>query len=46
MGDNKTWNRPWEIEEIVDNAHQWSLAGDAGLLKYLEKFSDVNCMLS
>lgn len=38
---DKPWNRCWEIDEIVNNANNWSLAADAGLLKHLEKFSEV-----
>ncbi|KAK4885466.1 hypothetical protein RN001_001737 [Aquatica leii] len=37
---SKSWQRPWSIEEIVQNASNWNLAGDAGILKYLELFSE------
>ncbi|KAB0791810.1 hypothetical protein PPYR_03610 [Photinus pyralis] len=36
----KPWQRPWSTEEITKNAPNWSLAGDAGLLKHLESFSE------
>lgn len=36
----KPWQRPWSTEEIIKNAPNWSLAGDAGLLKHLESFSE------
>lgn len=44
MSENnvKSWERPWSTEEMIENSSNWSLAGDAGLLKYLEEFSDVN----
>ncbi|KAF2882466.1 hypothetical protein ILUMI_23691 [Ignelater luminosus] len=35
-----SWNRAWSAQEIIDNASNWSLAGDAGLLNYLETFSE------
>lgn len=38
---SKSWERPWSIEEIIENAPNWSLAGDVGLLKHLESFSEV-----
>lgn len=40
--NGKPWQKPWATEEIVDNAQNWSLAGDAALLKTLEAFSNVS----
>ncbi|KAF5286996.1 hypothetical protein FQA39_LY16110 [Lamprigera yunnana] len=39
-GPVNSWQRAWTIKEIIDNASNWSLAGDAGLLKYLESYSE------
>lgn len=35
-------NKPWTPATIRENVDNWSLAGDAGLLSYLQNFSDVN----
>ncbi|XP_017786382.1 PREDICTED: WASH complex subunit FAM21 [Nicrophorus vespilloides] len=40
MAMSKDWEHPWTIEEIVENAPNWNLAGDAGLLRHLEQFSE------
>lgn len=40
----KPWQKPWSTEEIIDKAQNWSLAGDAAVLKTLEAFSDVSCL--
>ncbi|KAK3588328.1 hypothetical protein CHS0354_016699 [Potamilus streckersoni] len=36
---DRSWERPWTLEEIRKGASNWSLAGDAGLLLYLQEFS-------
>lgn len=41
QNETKPWERPWTTKEMIDNASDWNLAGDAGLLKYLEDFSEV-----
>ncbi|XP_066881265.1 WASH complex subunit 2A-like isoform X14 [Kogia breviceps] len=33
------WERPWSVEEIRRNSQSWSLAADAGLLQFLQEFS-------
>lgn len=38
---NKSWDHPWTTEEMRKKRREWSLAGDAGLLKHLQQFSDV-----
>ncbi|CAF0880003.1 unnamed protein product [Adineta ricciae] len=38
--NERIWLHPWTVNEMRDNASHWSLAGDAGLLLYLEQFSD------
>ncbi|KAK3928446.1 WASH complex subunit 2 [Frankliniella fusca] len=35
----KSWERSWSTDEMRQNAHSWNLAGDAGLLKHLQEFS-------
>ncbi|CAH1772321.1 unnamed protein product, partial [Owenia fusiformis] len=35
----KAWERAWSVEEIRKGAGNWSLSGDAGLLLYLQEFS-------
>jgi len=34
------WERPWTIEELKQGAAEWTLAADAGLLYYLQEFSN------
>lgn len=38
---DKSWDHPWTTEEMRKKRREWSLAGDAGLLKHLQQFSDV-----
>ncbi|XP_051472876.1 WASH complex subunit 2-like isoform X2 [Apus apus] len=33
------WERPWSLEEIRKGSQSWSLASDAGLLQFLQEFS-------
>ncbi|XP_074763464.1 WASH complex subunit 2-like isoform X5 [Athene noctua] len=33
------WERPWSLEEIRKGSQSWSLASDAGLLHFLQEFS-------
>ncbi|XP_078499233.1 WASH complex subunit 2-like isoform X2 [Lissotriton helveticus] len=33
------WERPWTLEEIRSSSGNWSLAADAGLLNFLQEFS-------
>lgn len=33
------WERAWTTDEMRQHSADWSLAGDAGLLQYLQKFS-------
>lgn len=33
------WERPWSLEEIRRSSQSWSLAADAGLLQFLQEFS-------
>ncbi|XP_054221841.1 WASH complex subunit 2A isoform X15 [Homo sapiens] len=33
------WERPWSMEEIRRSSQSWSLAADAGLLQFLQEFS-------
>ncbi|PSN44867.1 WASH complex subunit 2 [Blattella germanica] len=35
----KPWERPWSTEEMRQQSGNWNLAGDAGLLKHLQEFS-------
>ncbi|XP_012136057.1 uncharacterized protein LOC100881233 isoform X2 [Megachile rotundata] len=37
---DKSWDHPWTTEEMRNNRRDWSLAGDAGLLKHLQQFSE------
>lgn len=39
---DKSWDHPWTTEEMRRKRREWSLAGDAGLLKHLQQFSDVS----
>lgn len=43
--NNKPWKRPWSAKEIAENANNWSLAADVGLLKHLEQFADVSTLV-
>ncbi|XP_011496087.1 PREDICTED: WASH complex subunit FAM21-like [Ceratosolen solmsi marchali] len=38
--NNKPWDHAWDTEEIRNNRRNWSLAGDSGLLKHLQEFSE------
>ncbi|XP_074088676.1 WASH complex subunit 2C isoform X2 [Macrotis lagotis] len=38
-GPGPVWERPWSLEEIRKNSQSWSLAADAGLLQFLQEFS-------
>ncbi|XP_039926667.1 WASH complex subunit 2C isoform X3 [Hirundo rustica] len=33
------WERPWSLDEIRKGSQNWSLASDAGLLHFLQEFS-------
>ncbi|XP_037996291.1 WASH complex subunit 2C isoform X2 [Motacilla alba alba] len=33
------WERPWSLDEIRKSSQSWSLASDAGLLRFLQEFS-------
>ncbi|XP_037351621.1 WASH complex subunit 2A isoform X2 [Talpa occidentalis] len=33
------WERPWSVDEIRRSSQSWSLAADAGLLQFLQEFS-------
>ncbi|CAL7951506.1 unnamed protein product [Xylocopa violacea] len=37
---DKSWDHPWTTEEMREKRREWSLAGDAGLLKHLQQFSE------
>ncbi|XP_024936707.1 WASH complex subunit 2 isoform X2 [Cephus cinctus] len=37
---DKSWDHPWTTEEIRRKRNEWTLAGDAGLLKHLQQFSE------
>ncbi|XP_078050380.1 PWP1 homolog no child left behind isoform X2 [Augochlora pura] len=37
---DKSWNHPWTTEEMRKKRREWSLAGDVGLLKHLQQFSE------
>ncbi|XP_046852963.1 WASH complex subunit 2-like isoform X2 [Xenia sp. Carnegie-2017] len=37
--DEKSWERAWSVAEMRKGATHWSLASDAGLLLYLQEFS-------
>ncbi|XP_017889320.1 WASH complex subunit 2 isoform X2 [Ceratina calcarata] len=39
-GMDKSWDHPWTTEEMREKRREWSLAGDAGLLKHLQQFSE------
>ncbi|XP_032674082.1 WASH complex subunit 2 isoform X2 [Odontomachus brunneus] len=36
----KSWDHPWTTEEMRKKRREWSLAGDVGLLKHLQQFSE------
>ncbi|XP_012217073.2 WASH complex subunit 2-like isoform X1 [Linepithema humile] len=36
----KSWDHPWTTEEMKKKRREWSLAGDVGLLKHLQQFSE------
>ncbi|XP_056653461.1 WASH complex subunit 2C isoform X10 [Monodelphis domestica] len=38
-GPGPVWERPWSLDEIRKNSQSWSLAADAGLLQFLQEFS-------
>ncbi|CAB4030694.1 Hypothetical predicted protein, partial [Paramuricea clavata] len=35
----KSWERAWSVDEMRKGATNWSLASDAGLLLYMQEFS-------
>jgi hypothetical protein len=37
----KSWERPWNTDEMRQQSASWNLAGDAGLLRHLQQFSQV-----
>ncbi|XP_011869765.1 PREDICTED: WASH complex subunit FAM21 isoform X2 [Vollenhovia emeryi] len=37
---DKSWDHPWSTEEMRKKRREWSLAGDVGLLKHLQQFSE------
>ncbi|XP_076232238.1 PWP1 homolog no child left behind [Calliopsis andreniformis] len=37
---DKSWDHPWTTQEMRKKRREWSLAGDAGLLKHLQQFSE------
>ncbi|XP_034946716.1 WASH complex subunit 2 [Chelonus insularis] len=37
----KPWDHPWTTREMRENRNEWSLAGDVGLLKHLQQFSQT-----
>ncbi|XP_025989573.1 WASH complex subunit 2 [Solenopsis invicta] len=37
---DKSWDYPWTTEEMRRKRREWSLAGDVGLLKHLQQFSE------
>jgi WASH complex subunit FAM21 len=41
----KPWERPWNTDEMRQQSANWNLAGDAGLLKHLQQFSQVRNIL-
>lgn len=41
MSNSVSSTQPWSIDDLIENAPNWNLAGDANLLKYLESFSEV-----
>lgn len=41
MSKTKSWDRPWSMDEIIENSENWNLAGDVALLNTLKAFADV-----
>ncbi|XP_008835945.1 WASH complex subunit 2C isoform X2 [Nannospalax galili] len=39
LAPEPVWERPWSVEEIRRSSQSWSLAADAGLLQFLQDFS-------
>ncbi|XP_006897776.1 PREDICTED: WASH complex subunit FAM21C-like isoform X2 [Elephantulus edwardii] len=39
LASEPVWERPWSVEEIRRSCQSWSLAADAGLLQFLQEFS-------
>ncbi|XP_007936815.1 WASH complex subunit 2A-like [Orycteropus afer afer] len=39
LASEPVWERPWSVEEIRRSSQNWSLAADAGLLQFLQEFS-------
>ncbi|KDR17983.1 hypothetical protein L798_07164 [Zootermopsis nevadensis] len=37
----KPWERPWTTDEMRQQSASWNLAGDSGLLRHLQQFSQV-----
>lgn len=37
----KIWDHPWSTDEMRQYRSDWNLAGDVGLLKHLQQFSEV-----
>ncbi|EFN80825.1 Protein FAM21C [Harpegnathos saltator] len=37
---DKSWDHAWTTEEMRKKRREWSLAGDVGLLKHLQQFSE------
>lgn len=35
----KKWERPWNTSEIRENSANWTLAGDTGLLNFLQEYA-------
>ncbi|XP_064214382.1 WASH complex subunit 2 isoform X2 [Tribolium castaneum] len=40
MSGAKPWERPWSMDEIIQNSDNWNLAGDVALLNTLKAFAD------
>ncbi|KAJ8963320.1 hypothetical protein NQ318_018789 [Aromia moschata] len=40
MDNEKNWNRPWSMGEIIKNADNWSLAGDVALLNTIKSYAN------
>lgn len=41
----KPWERPWNTDEMRQQSASWNLAGDSGLLRHLQQFSQVGNLL-
>lgn len=39
--DAKPWDRPWSMDEIIEQSDKWNLAGDAALLATVSNFANV-----